>query len=289
MDFPENTLLPFFAYGVFCPGEIGFLKLKPFIEKIDHDCHSLGKLLIRDGLTILSLNGNDIVAGSLLHFVPKSAGRAYYSIVELEPDKQYEWGIIAVQTNSVMQSANTLLGINLSNGCTLADRPFVGKKDPLFLEAFELIEEVLRKCSAIQPPIEPNPDFRKFLHLQMAYMLLWSSIERYVTLRYGLGNDVMKKVLQLATDPYFCKALKTHVNRTDKLFSSNDPSSDQAVRLNKDKPNSSLKYYYQVRCNITHRGKAAFDDFGRLRDSLEELFVIFKETLLNAFKESQLS
>ena len=286
MDFPENTLLPIFAYGVFCPGEIAYLRLKPYLKKLERGCQCAGELLIRDGLTLLKPSANGSVDGDLLHFLPEKAGRAYFSIVELEPDKQYKWETIDVKTPSGSQKANVLVGVNLRNGCSLPDRPFVGREDPLFKESFQLIEEILSKYSDRNPSKGTHPDFRNLLYLQMAYMLLWSSIERYATLRYSLGDDVMAKILQITKDPFFVQILQSSVSRTDKLFPMNDPSADKALKLNKDNPRGSLKYYYQVRCNISHRGKAAFDDFDRLKNSLSEVSNIFKKTLENAFQES---
>lgn len=287
MDFPENTMLPFFAYGIFKPGEIAFLRLKPFVTAIQPEGHCKGELLIRDGLLLLNPEKDDHVPGSLLQFTPELSGKAYYRILEIEPDKHYEWSTIDVQIPAKQEAvkANVLIGVNMPDGCNLLDRPFTSKNDPLFKEAFAIIDDTLAKSSERQDPDEPNPHFYNFLHLQMAYMLLWTSIERYVTLRYGLGEGVMSKIIQLRDDEYFCEMLKKHVNRRDQIFSTIDAS--KSAKLNKDNAKNSINFYYQVRCNITHRGKAAFEDFDRLRDSLYELGTVFKETLSNAFKKSE--
>lgn len=287
MDFPENTLLPLFSYGIFRPGEIAYLRLKPYVARVERNCPCSGRLLIRDGLVLLDPEHNGMipVTGDLLYFVPEKAGAAYYSIVELEPGKQYQWQTIDIAAPSGLQRSNVLIGINLPNGSFELDRVFSGKDDPLFRESFQITEKVLSDNSESHSKSEPNPDFTNFLYLQMAYMLLWSSIERYATLRYGLGDNVMAKILMIAADPAFADALRSSVSRRDAIFSTSDPST--AIKLNKDNPRNSLKYYYQVRCNITHRGKAAFDDFDRLLLSLKELSRIFKRTLQNAFEESE--
>ena len=284
MDLPDNTLLPFFAYGVFRRGEIAYLRVKEYVDRLDADARCKGRIVIRDGLPLLDPAGTEIVTGDLLFFEPKTAGRAYHRIVQLEPDRQYEWATLDVQTSEGSVTANGLLGLRLENGCSSSDCPFKGSADPLFKEAFALVDDALQQYSERQSPTEPNPDFKNLLGLQMAYMLLWTSIERYTTLRYGLGEDVMAKIRQLATDEFFKSKLREVVSRRDKLFPTNDPSSPK--KLNRDNVKGSLDYYYQVRCNITHRGKAAFDDFDRLRYSLSELKDIFQATLANAFQES---
>ena len=48
----------------------------------------------------------------------------------------------------------------------------------------------------------------------------------------------------------------------------------------------SVAYYYQVRSNITHRGKGAVRDYDMLRDSLTELLPIFREVLEAAERDA---
>ena len=98
MDLPENTLLPMFAYGVFQPGDLGFLRVKEFVVGVD-TATTKGELLIRDGLPLLKTSRDAAVEGAVLRFRPEAAGRAYYRIIELEPDKQYEWQTVTARTS----------------------------------------------------------------------------------------------------------------------------------------------------------------------------------------------
>jgi len=110
----------------------------------------------------------------------------------------------------------------------------------------------------------------------MAYVLLWSAIERYAGLRYHLGTHVNEKVNNLAAEETFAKSLKKHVDRTDKVYRATDL---KEVTLDSNDPEKSLKYYYQVRSNAVHRGKAVIHDFQIIRKSLEELLKIFNDML----------
>lgn len=107
----------------------------------------------------------------------------------------------------------------------------------------------------------------------MAYLLLWSAIERYVSLRYHLGGDVYAKVKMLAKEEAFAASLREQVTERRILYRADRPG--ERVDLDASRPDRSLGYYYQVRSNITHRGKAAVRDFDTLRFSLEELNNIF--------------
>ena len=54
---------------------------------------------------------------------------------------------------------------------------------------------------------------------------------------------------------------------------------DDPLRFNGSNAKKSLEYYYQVRCNITHRGKAALGDSALVEKCLVDLTAIYKEFL----------
>src|SRR5262249_39368743 len=111
MDLPDNTLLPLFAYGIFQPGNLGFLRIKPFVES-GTAAFAMGELFVRDGLPLLKQGVGGQVAGFLLKFCPEVAGKAYFRIVEIEPDRQYTWGTMEVNTSERnLVTANVLVGI----------------------------------------------------------------------------------------------------------------------------------------------------------------------------------
>ena len=115
MDIPENSLLPFFSYGVFKRGELGYLRFKDLVESVIDHCAISGILHVRDGLPILELSkrrAGGRIYGSLIGFKPRCAGKAYHRILELEPAKQYRWGTIEVDHPSGPANANVLVGIS---------------------------------------------------------------------------------------------------------------------------------------------------------------------------------
>ena len=156
MDLPENSLLPLFAYGVFQPGELAFLRVKEYVSEVIPTNVS-GKLLIRDGLPLLQLVAKGHVAGALLRFRPEASGRAYYRIIELEPDRQYEWKTVPVTIKGETRQANTLVGVDVLNGSVPfeSDR-WLGSDDPFFNDAFQVVEEThvdaIRPASMRIPP-----------------------------------------------------------------------------------------------------------------------------------------
>lgn len=281
MQFPIRSDLPFFAYGVFRPGQLAFFRLKRFLDSPPRPHEVPGRLWIRDGLPLLELDGGRVVEGSLLHFRPTSLREAYQAIVELEPDSQYRWDDEYARKKKVNVLVGKFPKKGPGEGSVLFEGgSWDGRKDPLFTSALDVIGESLEENQA------PTEDLKSMFRLQMAYLLLWSAMERYLSLRYHLGNEVNQKLKSLASEPAFVEALREtgavsrEIHRTDKP--------KDRYKLDPSNATKSLEYYYQVRSNITHRGKGVSGDHERVRMSLAELLPIFRKVLQRAFTDASI-
>lgn len=175
---------------------------------------------------------------------------------------------------------NVLLGRSPTKGSVESEQAeWDGRSDPLFTSALAVIEETLGSSSGFEWDLKP------LFRLQMAYLLLWSSIERYVSLRYHLGDKVTEKVNSLAEEAAFAHALQENVKNGRTIFRADRPG--EKIVLDPSNPRKSLGYYYQIRSNITHRGKGVVRDHEILKDSLSELLSIFKYVLKEAFADSE--
>ncbi|SVE34666.1 uncharacterized protein METZ01_LOCUS487520, partial [marine metagenome] len=234
-----------------------------------------------DGLPILHDTKGGFTEGSLLKFSDGNEKKAYQSIIDIEPDHHYKWGTINVTANREKEiSANVLFGKRPEKGSTPTDyENYDGKKDPLFTDALDLIREIIDKSRHF------NLEIKKIFELQMAYMLLWTVLERYTTLRYDLNQTPMERIYQLEDDPNFCKVLKEVVEKKRTVYRSDNPRT--RVILDPDKPKNAINYYYQVRSNIVHRGKAIYNDYDILYSSINELLKITEATIMGAFSLSE--
>ena len=89
MERPANIDLPFFAYGLFRPGQLAFFQLRELVSKVTDPAQISGSLLLRDGLPIIGPNVNRWVKGVLLTFSNGRAVEAYDRISAMEPDNHY--------------------------------------------------------------------------------------------------------------------------------------------------------------------------------------------------------
>ena len=89
MDLPSSTDWPFFAYGLFRPGQLAFFQLRELVSGVVDPVEVAGSLLLRDGLPIIDPRGEGGVEGALLTFLPGRAAEAYDRISAMEPDNHY--------------------------------------------------------------------------------------------------------------------------------------------------------------------------------------------------------
>jgi hypothetical protein len=274
MEKPSNTDWPFFAYGLFRPGQLGFFQIRDSVDVVTEPVCIAGSLVLRDGLPLLDLHGRGSIKGAVLTFLPGHGERAYGRIAALEPSRQYRWHTTPVGG----LQANVLVGLKPgSGGVPCEEEEWNGWNDPLFREALEVIEETRG---------QHDQDWVKSLfRLQAAYLLLWSSIEHYTSLRYHFGGKARAKVLKIAGELAFAESLHRHVHSERVVHRADDPVLMET--LDRNDPKKALLYYYQVRCNITHRGKGVRQDHDMLTRSLGELLAIFRDVLTAAEQDAQ--
>jgi len=274
MNRPDNVYLPFFAYGIFKPGQLCYSRISDLVET-STECAVPGILKERDGIPLLVLGRNySNIKGCLIRFISGEEDKAYDQIIGIEPDEVYRWAIVKVNGSN----ANALIGKREQRGSSDLEHfdEWDGKTDPFFKQGLEEVEAILKANSAF------DWEFKALFRLQMAYTLLWTAIERYAGLKYHLGKRVNEKVYQIAGEKCFADALKKIVRNKRDVFSVTDL---EKYTLDPSDPEKSIRYYYQVRSNTIHRGKAVTRDFDIVKSSLEELLAIFKELLNESFRK----
>lgn len=282
---PDDLPLPFFAYGLFRPGELAYRLIRKFVEhktkgKI-HKAH-----FVRDGITLLHRDQPGRTNGSVLQFRSDCCQSAYEAIATIEPWTQYKWGKADVETESGTVGVNVLFGISPKNGSHPGNRmnqPWSGRHDPLSYSGLEVVQEMLENAG------EFNWNMKPTLRIQSAYLLLFSAIERFASHACSLKRqDPVKKLQTLAKTDEFANALKVVVEVVEierKVRRSWDGKHENE-RLDPKDPVKSIDYYYQVRSTATHAGKTAYRDYEILQICTRELLEIFNLVRDDMFAKS---
>ncbi len=280
---PTDISLPFFAYGIFRPGELSFLIIEEFVDKERVEKKEiLGSLMLRDGLTFFFEESTSTVSGYLIPFKKGEELKAYEVISNLEPKNLYFWKEI--------NGFNILFGKSPTKNSITIPRYYESIKelhlknddysiwfDPYFLNCLDTIKKFNATINE-DDFIKSEPDWLLFFEMQKNYLLLWIVIERFTTLRYGFKNP-NNRISALGSDDFWQSAVTKYVKRKHIIYSTESPSTKAEINL--EKQLKSVAYYYQIRSNLTHRGKGVGQDFKTLKISLDELlkimrFVIYK-------------
>lgn len=186
------------------------------------------------------------------------------------------------------------------------DSPYVtpewhGSQDVLFNEGMcflkVFIQEAQKKNTVLIKAAE-NYKLRELHKLttglislfqeQMAYAFLWTIIDRHNSMKYRLkSKDMSEQRKELANDWLFKKAVRKFVSFDDRsrmiVVASDSDKTEKVSDSDRDNKSfeSIVKYYYQIRCNVVHRGKAGIDmkDETLLKRALCELYNIMEYML----------
>ena len=177
------------------------------------------------------------------------------------------------------EGANILFGRSPSRGSIHPEyEMWDGSKEPLFTSAMTVVGETMERNKDLRVEsgaLLPAPDG---LH---AALVRHRAVR---LLQVSPGEPGGREGPQTGEDPTFIGALHEAVNERREVFRSDDPK--KKVVLDRDDPRKALAYYYQIRSNITHRGKTAVRDHEMLLRSLTELHGIFQQVLWAEFSAS---
>ena len=278
VDRPRNPDLPYFAYDAFKPGQVAFPVIRYFVRDIRVGEVNLS-LKQRNGAPILvdDRHGNHVPSkGFLLYFNGNAVQNendeldAYDYICGSKSVSLYEWHEIDFgdSKENVLLAKRDYFGENLLPN----DGDYQGRDDRGFYGPLEYIFMHLDE-------VGENYSSDNFFRLQMLYMLLWSVIDKYLSLCYS-GWDQRRTVNEWAKWDEFQATFRKHVRRNDIAYSSQGARS---FKLNPHNAQWVANYYYRIRCNVVHGGKSNIGDFDKLNQSLWELMMIFWDVLDASF------
>jgi hypothetical protein len=211
----------------------------------------------RDGLPLLVGASGSRVNGYLLKL--SNIDEAYTAVSRYVSPKHYLWLDDGLQVNAAggPARANALRGRKPSSGADLENiDTWSSAKDPVFAHGIPVTTRLAAPFIKDESSATP---WKALYHVQAAYLLLWSTVERLTALRFGPALDPMQRLRSLASISSWPDLLRqAGVPMADRrVVDSRDP--DDAVRLKHDGSNA-CEYWYQVRSNLSHRGKGSHRD-----------------------------
>lgn len=282
---PVDSSLPVFVYGTLMEGQPGFHQLEKFAPRVT-SAQVSGMLYLRDGLPLLDLGNGGPVTGQLLEFPEEFQVEALDIICQFEPREHYEWRHVET-LNGVR--ANALQGRYLNGGGTESAPSSCWSlyMDPVFSDALKVVRSTANLHAGEAFPNSPeNVDWNRAFHIQMAYLLLWSVLERFSALAIGPAVNPNKRISELGRLEPVLDAVKALGSPIRKVFDSRKPNAKPYVLDVREKPEKAMSYYYAIRSNLSHRGKGAWRDAETVRESLIELLAVMTAVLKKPEKQN---
>ena len=258
---PSNPDLPFFAYGVFKSTEIAYERIEAFVEEIE-DCYfDKAFLAIRDGIPLLGHkeqlseapdNFMDFlgVAGEIIKFKDGQIFNAYRAIASLEPSSYYSWATAEIAGKKV----NYLAGKKIFRGSEPLnhDEWSLTSHDPFISDLDQMLDRLL----------DDEERQNNVVELQAAYIMIWSGIERLITLRYSMKKRTESDIKRhLCSNEKICDLFKGNLTKPEvfrDIHASDQPRNKVSFKPGDVK--KCIEYLRAIRHNVVHRGKAGFVD-----------------------------
>ena len=314
----SKTSRPFFAYGAFKPGELGYLRIADYTDSFI-EATAEGYLFERNGAAVFVDWFSGIVGGYLLDFSDPTS--AYEEINAVEPSGQYDFQTISINTQSDSIQANILVGASHQSGQNGSSERrtnrepdinmkeqfdwagsvtwWEGESDVLFDKGLWKIAQTISNSpkelshNLFDPATTERVSeeaVNYFFELQMSYLLLWTVIERFLNIRYAkdgeADSDDWKQMS--ATDAFTSKLQEVVSDERQGSVILSLRTAQGTPTLDRDDPESAIEYYRRLRNNIAHRGKGAGpEEYEALYHSCRELMLCFEDTLNVAFSRSE--
>jgi len=261
---------PLFVYGLLKPRELAYPVIEKYVSEMGAGTVR-GCLRLRDGLPLFDPAGPGQVSGCLLRFDPLRSQEAWEAIGNFAPYKHYKYATADVAMTGEHVQANVLVGRRIGNGTApeLVDCWSV-VLDPAFVEGLAGVSALTIETAPGGVASQPDgPKFwRVFFRLQAAYLLLWSVVERYTALRYGPGLGPAERIRLLGAEPVFRTAVIEVGAVGSEVYDARDPAHKVVIRAD---GSCAGDYFYQIRSNLSHRGKSAFRDGQLVFNALVQL------------------
>lgn len=263
---------PLFTYGTLKPDQLAYRRIAHLIDRSEPATLPGYALCVRDGLPGLKVESWGRVRGFLLYPHPDTRAELFATVERYEPDSLYTkpQGVRAEAEDGRSVPALTLLMQRPEKGSPVEwpDASWSCADDPLFRYGLpEMIRELDRAKRLRISPDGDDPHFwQVFVPTLGAFLALCGVLERYLTLSRERDStaqhlrDLGASEAGLAAVAGVQEPDRSHVFRTDDIKKSQAWS-----------PENAWTFWYQVRSNAVHRGKAAFRDYELLATSAEGL------------------
>ncbi|GAB3328539.1 gamma-glutamylcyclotransferase family protein [Micromonospora halotolerans] len=249
-----------FVYGSLCRSELAHRQVEPCISGVERAELAGYGLYVRDGLPFITEVPGGSVRGDLLMPTAERADALRRRVQEYEGNDLYiERRVRAKAETGGEVDAWVYIGRSPRRGNPqLQEQRWSSADDPLFNGGLDgIFGFAKRHFETVRPmPADMEGFWEAFLPIQGLYLTLCTVLERYTALVFGPRLEPGKRLSRLQAESATMAAVAEVNPPSIEVRDSRDPRERECAP-----GRSSFDAWYQVRSNLSHRGKAAFTDF----------------------------
>jgi hypothetical protein len=266
----------YFAYDALQPGELAYHHIEDLVTTRQKAWLGDHSLRMRDGLPLLVREHGGRVEGYLLDFRDPVEGLAAVdSYRSMSLYQRLPTGV-EVQTDTGTRHASAFLGKSPDKGAEMDERPsrWSSARDTVFAHGVPAAARIARPWLKA---VSHDRTWEAHFHLQAAYLLTFTAVERLATFVFGFNDGPTSRVSELSSLPEWSELFRAANVRTDgrRIYSSDDL--DREV-LGPDGERA-WDFWYAIRSNLSHRGKGAGRDLDIVRRAFIDVHDMLRLTL----------
>lgn len=273
-----------FVYGTLKEGEIAFNQIKNMVAKV-----SPAKLIdyqigIEDNLPKIFRHNGSLVKGELIQPKESQSEKFFKTVQDYEGSLYYKVPVQVEIEGSAVDTSTYLAHGEPGRGFTrLEELAWYSRKYPFFSEYFPMLFEQIKLLGNESHLNDLNSNYWKYMDkLQGHYLKLIIFLENYSLLVFGYSRSLGPngRLNKLGESKEWALAFHQVENQVGIIPQEVSDARSPTQRYNNSDARSAIKFFYQIRNNISHQGKSSPADLDIIFNALKDLSLIIRELLI---------
>ena len=273
-----------FVYGTLKEGEIAFNQIKNMVAKV-----SPAKLIdyqigIEDNLPKIFKHKGSLVNGEIIQPKERQSEKFFKTVQDYEGSLYYKVPVRVEIAGSAIDTSTYLAHGEPGRGFTkLEESAWYSRKYPYFSEYFPMLFEQIKILGNESHLNDSDGNYWKYMDkLQGHYLNLIIFLENYSLLVFGSSRSLGPngRLTMLGETKEWLLAFHRVENKIGIMPQEVSVARSPSQKFNNSDAQTAIKFFYQIRNNISHQGKSSPADLDIIYNALKDLSLIIRELLI---------
>jgi len=276
-----NTL---FVYGTLKEREIAFKQIKNMVAKVSPARLIDYQIGIEDNLPKIFKHKGSLVNGELIKPKDNQSEKFFKLVHNYEGSLYYKVPVQVEVDGSAIDTFTYVADGEPGRGfIKLEESAWYSRKYPYFSEYFPVLFKQIKFLGHEPYSNDSNGINWHYMDtLQGHYLKLFTFLENYSLLVFGSSESLgpNRRITMLGKSTEWALAFHQVKNQIGIIPQEVRDARFPSKPINNSKPQSAIKFFYQIRNNISHQGKSSRADLDIIYNALKDLSLIIRELLI---------